>query len=283
MQTMIKTTPDAVPLAEAERDAALRFLDRRPVHNVIMSGWMMEHGVVSPRHRGTFYRTLDADGNISGVALIGRNTFFETLNEQALRSFAEEARRHAEVAMLFGEPDELAGFWRNYRPAAPNRSVRKAQLLFERRHVPAARHPEFRLRPARGQELDQVVDAHALMVLDETGVDPLAADADGFTSRCRQRIEEGKTWVCAGEGGEVIFKTEIVSRTPKVVYIEGVWVNPKYRGRNVAKKCLENLCHTVLDGSNEICGFVDGSDHAAVSLYRRAGFDIDHEYAKVYV
>ena len=233
MQTNPTTQP-AAPLSEAERSAALTFLDRRPVHNVIMSGWMMEHGVVSPRHRGTFYRTLDGDGNLSGVALIGRTTFFEALNDSAIRCFAEEARRHREVAVVFGEPGELADFCRNYKTAVLRCSKRKAQLLFERRGIPAARHDDFNLRPAELDELEQIVAAHARMVLDETGTDPLAADRDGFTTRCRLRIFEGKTWVSSAEDGEIVFKTEIASRTPKVIYIEGVWVNPKYRGRNVA-------------------------------------------------
>ena len=283
MQTKFTTKDQAAPMSEAERAAALAFLDRRPVHNVIMSGWMLEHGVVSPRHRGTFYRTLDADGNLSGVALIGRTTFFEAANGRVIRCFAEEARRHAEVAMVFGEPEELADFCKSFRAKARWCSERRSQLLFQRGRPPESRHDDFALRPAELDELGQIAAAHARMVRDETSVDPLQADLEGFTMRCRQRIAEGKTWVSSAENGDIVFKTEIASRTPKVIYIEGVWVNPRYRGRNIAKKCLENLCHSMLDGTNQICGFVDGGNQRAVSLYRRAGFSIDHEYGKVYV
>jgi hypothetical protein len=85
----------AEPLREAERDGALEFLARRPVHTVIMAGWIRAHGVVHPQHRGTFYRTLDRRGSISGVAMIGRHTCFEVASSAALKAFAVRARKTA--------------------------------------------------------------------------------------------------------------------------------------------------------------------------------------------
>ena len=275
--------PAALPLTEAEREAALEFLDRRPVHNVIMSGWLMEYGVISPRHRGTFYRTLDADGRINGIALIGRHTFFEAASDRAVFSFADEARRHDKIKLFFGEEEKLVDFWYRYSTGREGRSEPRSELLVGRRSIPAAALADTPVRPAEVSQLEEVVAAHARMVHDETGADPLVEDEEGFRSRCRARIEAGKTWVAASPDGELIFKTEIAARTPKAVYIEGVWVHPMFRGRDIGKNCLEAVCRLVLDGTNTVCGFVDGADQRALSLYRRAGFEITHRFRKIYV
>jgi ribosomal protein S18 acetylase RimI-like enzyme len=217
------------------------------------------------------------------VALIGRHTLFEASSDQALFALADEARRHTDIRMVFGEADRLPDFWYRFSTGARSRTDSRSEFLFERRSVAGMIDPDLTVGLAGAAHLERVAEAHARMVQDETGIDPLAEDPQGFRERCRFRIESGKTWIALSADGELLFKTEVVSRTSKAVYIEGVWLNPKYRGRNIAKKCLENLCHELLDGTNAVCGFVDGSDHRALSLYRRAGFEMAQRYRKIYV
>ena len=72
-------------LTENQREEVLEFLARRPLHAVIMSGWIREYGIVSPQHRGDFYGCRDGEGNLVGVALIGRNTLFEEIGRASCR------------------------------------------------------------------------------------------------------------------------------------------------------------------------------------------------------
>lgn len=271
----------ARPLSETELEPALGFLARRPVHTVIMAGWLREHGAVHPQHRGTFYRTLDADGSISGVALIGRHTCFEVASSAALKSFARKARETIDVKMVFGEAERMLEFWQYYGPRDPRFGHESDVLLFESRHAPANVAADFDIRPAERAELDQIVSAHAQMIIDETGTDPMSNDADGFRSRCARRVDEGRVWVLVRDG-QLIFKTDIVSETPEAVYIEGLWINPEHRGRRLGTACMRGFCRRVLNGSNAVCGFVGADNAAAQSLYSRSGFKFQEKYSKYY-
>ena len=282
---IISTPPDLPSvreLTEAELGEALAFLAERPLDTVIMAGWLREHGVVSPNHRGIFYVYRDRERRMKGIALIGRNTIFEARTTAALKTLAECARGCAEVRMMFAETARLLKFWHYF--ASPEQVPRKAcsELLFDISSCPNGLDPSVDLRTALPEEIEQVVEAHAAMVVAETGVNPLEIDPDGFRSRCAERIRGGRVWVWVSDG-KLLFKTDVVSETPEAVYIEGLWVDPAVRRRGVALRCLGGLCGRLLDGSNAICGFVDLENKVAQSLYRKVGFTARNRYKKVYI
>ena len=70
-------------LSEEHRDEVLSFLAERPLHTVIMAGWIRDNGIVSPLNRGTFYGCRDLEGRLEGVALIGHATLFEAAGQEA--------------------------------------------------------------------------------------------------------------------------------------------------------------------------------------------------------
>jgi len=237
---------------------------------------------VSPNHRGTFYVYRNRDHRIRGIALIGRNTIFDARTDAALKALAKCARGCTDVRMMFAETSRLLEFWHYF--ASPEQTPRKAcsELLFDISSCPSNLDPSVNLRQAKLGELDQVVAAHAAMVVAETGTNPLELDPEGFRTRCAERIRGGRVWVWVRDG-KVLFKTDVISETPEAVYIEGLWVDPAARGRGVAWRCLGGLCKRLLDGKNAICGFVDSENFAAQSLYRKAGFTVRNRYEKVYV
>src|SRR5437870_11005012 len=52
---------------------------------------------------------------------------------------------------------------------------------------PTRRSSDLNLRPANLGDLSLIVPAHAAMAREESGVDPLQVDREGFRSRCRRR------------------------------------------------------------------------------------------------
>src|SRR5205085_3473962 len=103
-------------LLEAQRDEVLAFLAERPLHTMIMAGWVRANGLVSPLHRGTFYGCRDAQGRLTGVALIGHATMFEARNEGALAALARFAQQCPGAHMLLGESQQVQSFWAHYAP-----------------------------------------------------------------------------------------------------------------------------------------------------------------------
>lgn len=254
------------PLAQSDGPEVLAFLSERPVDNVIMSGFIRDNGIVSPRHRGRFFGCRDSSGALEGVALLGRGVALDTRSEAAVEAFASLARESHEPRLLMGEDARVQSFWRHYaRPGATPRKLREVTILEQRR--PFEGCEEVRdLRPARPDELDAVAALHARMVLEETGEDPLAADAEGFRSRCLRRIERQRTWILP-DGDHIIYKADVVAVTPEVAYLEGVYVNPLDRRRGYGSRCLAQMGRQLLQHAASVCLFVDETNPHARDFY----------------
>ena len=275
-------TTSAELLTEDNRDEAIRFLERRPVNTVILAGWIRDFGIISPKHRGKFYGCRDANGVLNGVAMIGLNLLFEADTDEAIEAFARCAQDCPDVRMIFAEEEKLAVFWRHYRGTASIPQMTKHRLITSSGHVSDDIRIVKELRVATLTDLDQIVAAHAAMVLDDTGVDPLTADADGFRMRCALRVEQGRVWVWMN-GVDLIFKVDIVSDTPAVIYTEGLWVKPEERVKGYGTRCFASIAKRLSTGMNTICGFADEARISTTDMYKRTGFSATDRYSRVYL
>lgn len=260
-------------LSEEHRDEVLSFLAERPLHTVIMAGWIRDNGIVSPLNRGTFYGCRDGEGRLEGVALIGHATLFEARTDAALAAFARLAQQCKTAHMLMAETDAVKKFWQFYSEGGQVPRLICREILFEQSWPVLVREPVNDLRKASMDELDLVMPVQAEMAYEESGVNPMERDPDGFRKRCARRIEQGRTWVCV-EDGRLIFKAEVISETEDVTYLEGIWVNPKERGKGYALRCMSQLGRTLLQHSRSISILVNEQNRNALSLYRKAGFKL---------
>jgi GNAT superfamily N-acetyltransferase len=272
----------AAPIAQSQTDEALTFLNQRPLHTVIMAGLLREYGPICPAPSGTFYASRCPDGELNGVALIGRATMFEARDSAALTGFASLARQTSSVRMIMGEASDLRQFLALYH--FPNGAVRRRcrELFYQFTSANVECETEVELQPALLDDLGMIVSAHARMVFEESGVDPLAHDAAGFRARCAQRVEGGRVWTLK-KGGEVIFKVDVVTETPAAAYIEGVWVDPNHRREGYARRCWAGLSRVLLEKRPAFCGFVNLANPAAQYFYEKMGGALIGRYDKVYL
>ena len=275
-------TVNVYELTEEDRNEVLVFLTRRPLHTVALVGFICDNGLVSPLNRGTFYGCRNRQGQIEGVALIGHATLMETTTDRALEAFAELAQKCTSAHLIMGEKQRIDDFWNYY--AAGGKELRLAcrELLLELRW-PIETHQEVpSLRPATLEDLELVIPVHAELALAESGVNPLEKDPQGFRQRCARRIEQGRTWVWV-DGGELIFKAEVVSENPEVIYLEGVWVNPSVRGQHLGLRCMSQLAQKILSHTKSLCLLVSETNTAAQLLYKRAGYKLRGIYDTLFL
>ena len=271
----------AEPLGGGHQAEVLQFLARRPLHTVVMAGMIRDNGLDSPLNRGTFYACRDAAGHLEGVALIGHVTLVETESEAALEAFARLAQEYGRSHVILGEREKVSRFWRYYAPAGqPMRSACR-ELLLEQRWPIEVREP-IALRLATLTDLWQVMPIHAQLAYEESGVNPLEKDSEGFRRRCARRIEQGRTWVCV-EGGKVVFKADVVSDTPEAVYVEGIWVSPEERGKGLGLRCVSQLARTLLARAGSICVLVNEQNERAMRLYRKSGLKLRGHYDTIFL
>jgi ribosomal protein S18 acetylase RimI-like enzyme len=277
----------AEPLARGAEAEVVEFLSERPVHAVNLLGLIADNGLVNPLNRGTFYACRDEAGRLEGVALIGHATLFEARTPRALRAFARAAQTRPNLHMVLGESGPVAEFWRHYRAEGQPMRLACRELLFqldrgERIGDGEAGESVEGLRLATREDLPLVMPAQALMVEDESGIDPRLSDPEGFRRRCEQRIDRGRTWVLI-EGGRLVFKAEVFAEAGGVVYLEGIYVAPEERGRGKGLRCLSRLTDELLGRADSVCLLVNERNEPAHAFYRRAGFRFDCHYDTIFL
>jgi predicted GNAT family acetyltransferase len=123
---------------------------------------------------------------------------------------------------------------------------------------------------------------HAQMAFEESGVNPLEVDPEGFRRRCTRRVEQGRTWAYV-DNGRLIFKADVVSETPEITYLEGIYVSPEERGQGYGVRCLSQLSQQLLARAKSVCVLVNERNHAAQALYRKAGYRQGGVYDTVFL
>ena len=212
----------------------LAFLAARPVHTVFISGFIHDNGLESHLNRGTFFGCRDGQGKLEGVALIGHVTLVEARTQAALAAFARLAQDCPFAHMILGEQENVAAFWNYFAQAGRTQRRACRELLFEQQTPTEQLEPFIGLRLATPDDLPVILPVYAEMVCQESEVNPLEVDPTGFEKRWRRRIEQGRVWVSI-ENGRLMFNAAVMSETPDVIYLEGIYVNPEDRGRGLGR------------------------------------------------
>jgi uncharacterized protein len=273
---------EVAALNMSEENEVLTFLARRPIHTIGMVGFIQDNGLVSPLNRGTFYGCRDRQGQLEGVALIGHATLMETTTDRALEALAGIAQTCTSAHMILGEKDRIADFWNCYAEAGQEMRRACRELLFELQWPIEARDEISGLRLATAADLELVMPIQARMAFDESGVNPLELDPQGFRQRCNRRIKQGRTWVWI-ENGELIFKADILSDTSSVIYLEGVWMNSALRSKGYGLRCMSQLARTLLSRTRSLCVLVNENNKEALTFYHRAGYKLRSVYDTIFL
>lgn len=269
-------------LVNSDEAEVLEFLSQRPIHTVAMMSLIYDNGIVSPFNRGTFYGCRDLNGQLEGVALVGHATLMETVSDRALAALAQVARECPNTHMIMGEKERVADFWIHYADAGRRQRLACREWLFELSWPIEARERVAELRPARVEELELVMPVQAELAFAESGVNPLEVDPQGFRKRCLRRIEQGRTWVVV-ENGALIFKADVVSKTPEVNYLEGIWLREDRRDKNAGTRFMSDLMRRLLEDTKSICLLVNETNMWAQGFYRKCGFNFRATYETIFL
>jgi predicted GNAT family acetyltransferase len=258
-------------LIEENKAEVLRFLAERPLHTVVMSGFVRDNGIESWLNRGTFYGCRDDLGHLEGVALIGHAMFIDARSNEAIAVFASLAQDVGSTHMIMGEQETIQRFWNYYSAGGQAPRLFCREVLFEQTSPFDTFAPVPGLRLASLDDLSLIVPVHAALAYDESGVNPLDLDRDGFRMRCARRVRKDRVWVWV-ERGELIFKADVISDTPEAIYLEGIYVAPGERGKDYGSRCLAQIARSLLTRTQAIVLLVNEEHRAAQSFFQKIGF-----------
>jgi len=269
-------------LRRADQPQVMEFLSARPLHTAFMAGLIRDNGLLSPQNRGSFYGSRNLMGRLEGVALIGHATMFEAHTEDSLVALARVARNCQNAHLIRGEEKSVKTFWKYYADTGREPRQVCGEQLFELKEAPARSANVPGLRPAIADELEKVLAVNSSMAFEECGTSPLQRDPSGFRNRTTRRIEKERVWVWF-EDNRLVFKADLISETPEVTYLEGVYVHPEERGKGHGMRCLTTLCSQLLAKTQTLSLAVNDQNKRAIKFYTKVGFQFHSQYETIYL
>jgi ribosomal protein S18 acetylase RimI-like enzyme len=258
---------EATRLIEPRLDRVLEFCAEDPVERVYLEE-------AARRGPGRLVAAVTGE-RVTALCHIGANLVPSGVGCGVFADVAATAR----PKMIIGSEAAVSDLWAAARDRMPTpREDRPGQPVFAIAEAPEPGETE--LRAAKKKDFELLLPACAATHEGELGLDPMAADADGFRRRTLQQIEEGRSWIWS-EGDTILFKAEASAWTPYAVQLQQVWVDPVARGQGYAQRGLRDLVRLLLRRVPRVCLFVRADNPAAIHLYEAVGMSRVGSYRSV--
>nr|WP_246231815.1 DUF4081 domain-containing GNAT family N-acetyltransferase [Nakamurella aerolata] len=279
------TALSARTLGPANREQIVAALQADPIANCLVAErW--EQAESGRALGGTFW---GVGGGRDALVFAGGNLIPVSGTPAGLRPIATTlGRRRRTVASLVGSAPLVLPLWQYLQPHwGVAREVRPDQPLLACAEPPLL-PPDPRIRAVPADFIDSYLPAAVAMFTEEVGADPLAGD-DGrsYRGRVSELLQQGRAFALltdpdAGGRQRVLFKAEIGALSRDTAMIQGVWVDPAWRGRGIAAPALAAVVQQVQQRFRRLpCLYVNQYNVIARSVYRRIGFQQVGTYATV--
>ncbi|MEU3603236.1 GNAT family N-acetyltransferase [Streptomyces sp. NPDC006798] len=261
-------------LEPGDLGAALAVLESEPVENAFVTSRVQVAGLDPWRLGGEMWGWYTG-GRLRSLCYSGANLVPVCATPEAVRAFADRARRTGRrCSSVVGPAGPTAQLWRLLEPSwGPARDIRPRQPLMVAEGPAADIEPDPYVRRVRKDEMEVIMPACVAMFTEEVGVSPLAGDGGLlYQARVAELVGSGRSFARI-EDGRVVFKAEIGAATTQACQIQGVWVDPEYRGRGLSESGMAAvLRYALADVAPLVSLYVNDYNTPARAAYRRVGF-----------
>jgi uncharacterized protein len=243
----------------------------------------IEAGGVDPWRLGGDLLGYFDDGELRSLLYLGANLVPVRTTAASRAAFADRLRLTGRRCSSFvGPADEVLDLWRLMEPAwGPAREVRDRQPVMVIDEPPVVDADPL-VRPATMSDLDLLVPACIDMFTAEVGVSPVSGGMGAaYRARIAEIVREGRSFVRI-DGDTVVFKAEVGSVAQGVCQVQGVWVDPAFRGRRLSESGMAAVVDLARAGiAPRVSLYVNSYNTAARKSYRAVGFAEDGAFATV--
>ncbi|PNI07455.1 GNAT family N-acetyltransferase [Arthrobacter sp. AFG7.2] len=264
----------SVRTLDGDDTAALRLLAQQdPVSNVFILAHLRAAGTAAPTSGGAGVLGVFDDGVLAGACWAGANLVPVQLDPAFAGVVAAAAntsgRRYASafgpaaaVLALHAELTDLGHRAHEVRPDQPLMTIDQAPSV----------EPNPGLGLGNLADFDRILPACAAMFEEEVGYSPFLGGREFYSRRVEGLIRQGHSLVHLNEARDVVFKAELGAVTSGVTQIQGVWMNPAYRGQGLSPGYMAAVVEQARKIAPVTSLYVNGFNTRARATYERVGF-----------
>jgi hypothetical protein len=267
-------------LGEAERPQIERLLAADPYISAQVWERIAARGLGWWKADGRVYG-YGPRGRLEAICWLGTQLTPVGVGGEAVVAFADLLSRFGRTCTsIVGQRDQVLELWERLAPRwGRARDVRALQpLLVATAPALIPADPEVRL--LRADEIEVLFPAAVAMYTEEVGVSPLDGGR-GYRHRVADLVRSGRAYAKVVDG-RVIFKADLAVITPYTAQVQGVWVDPLWRGRGIATAGMAAVVNDALRRvAPTVSLYVNDYNMPARRTYKRCGFQQVAELATV--
>ena len=270
------------PLVRTDINAVLKLALKDEISNCFLINRLQEMEQYTWSLQNEFI-VYEENGKIESAVYFGANIIPLNTNEKSQIEFAQYLLDQPKrISSIVGNKEEVMSFWQILKPFMPNpREIRSTQPLLVIDDSPLVAPDQF-VQPAMMRDLDLLIPACVSMFTEEVGISPVTEISEkSYRNRVAEVINQRKMFARI-ENNQVLFKAEIGVSTNKVCQVQGVWVPPHLRGRNLGKSGMASVVNFARQNfAPKVSLYVNDYNHRAQAVYKSVGFQEHSTFATI--
>ncbi|WP_306418909.1 DUF4081 domain-containing GNAT family N-acetyltransferase [Arthrobacter sp. GMC3] len=271
-------------LVREDTDALRALVARDPVANVFIDSLLGHGGSAVPSQPGSvILGFFEHDGgDLASACWVGSNVVPIEVTAAQSTYYARWLVAHWQVhASIFGPAEAVLGIMAELSNAGISaQEVRVNQpLLTLAEPSPLTANPD--LAVGRSGQFEEILLAAAAMFEEEVGYSPYLGGEENYRRRVAWLLNNGHTFSHCEPNGEVIFKADLGAVTAKATQIQGVWMNPRYRGLGLSAGYMAAVVDLAQALAPVTSLYVNDYNARARASYAKVGFEQVGTFATV--
>jgi uncharacterized protein len=257
----------------SDTDDLRQLAQEDPVANVFVLSHLAGAGTAAPTTGGASILGVFDGPTLLGACWAGANLVPVQLPPEFAEPVAAAAHRSGRrYASIFGPAESVHAVYAHLEKLGhPAHEIRASQPLMTLAGPPAV---EANQKLGYGQldDFDKILPACAAMFQEEVGYSPFLGGQEFYSRRVEGLIRQGHSLVHLNAERDVIFKAELGAVTTDVTQIQGVWMNPAYRGLGLSAGYMAAVVLLAQHTAPITSLYVNDYNSKARATYQRVGF-----------
>ncbi|WP_342022145.1 GNAT family N-acetyltransferase [Arthrobacter citreus] len=261
-------------LEDADTAALWALAETDPVANIFLLSHLETTRTAAPTTAGGRVVGVFDDDELTAACWVGVNVVpVGVTADTGPELGAYLARSGRRYSSIFGPAEAVLSLWSQLQHSSPQPfDVRPDQPLLQMTGVSQVQ-PAPGLRYAQPSELDVLLPACAAMFEEEVGYSPVAGGSHHYRQRVKSLIARQQSLVDFDPSGQVVFKAELGTVSSGAVQIQGVWMNPAYRGRGLSAPYMSAVVEAARQVAPVVSLYVNSYNAPARATYETVGFE----------